>query len=157
MVIPNLEKLKGYQILSYLFLFLALTIPGVGYLYLSEYEKFLNLEFGKLMLVSIFYSFPIFVFGVVDYFFNEKGYSSRKAKSKNLKKQMDEIVLALYYISAFTLVSFYCSLCIYFLSSIFKNLLIIMYLVSPALIFIFRILIDYEKALETLKRKFESF
>lgn len=152
-MISGIEKLKGYQLLSYLFLFLAIVIPGVGYLYLVEYEKFLSFEFGKLLLVSMFYSFPIFTFGIVDYVLHTKSTASKKVKSKGAQAKKDKIITAFYDISVFTLVSFYLSVFVYLFTSL--NLLYWMYFIPPLFLFA-RVLFYPKRAWKNLKDIIES-
>ncbi len=61
----DISKLKGVQLHAYLFLFIALIFPGLGYIYFSEEVLFLVLDILKLLFLSILYSFPLLLIGIM--------------------------------------------------------------------------------------------
>ena len=61
MGIIDIDKFSGNLILVYSLVIFALIIPGMGYVYIHENDAFNNLELVKLILLSVFYSLPLFL------------------------------------------------------------------------------------------------
>lgn len=60
----NLDNIPPSKAFTYLVLGLVLIIPGLSYIFLRKNELFLDLNFGKLIILSVFYSFPLFIEGL---------------------------------------------------------------------------------------------
>jgi len=61
----NLNNLKESKVFTYLFMALALIIPGAGYIYLTDIKLFLKIDILKLLILSMIYSTPLFFEGFV--------------------------------------------------------------------------------------------
>jgi len=92
----NLEKISFIKFITYTFLFLALIMPGFGYLYLSNLELFMKLDFMKLIFLSILFSIPLFIIGLI----------ISTIKLDEIKKDKDRFAL-IFVASVFTLTIFF--------------------------------------------------
>ena len=63
-------KLRTDKIFTYIFLILALLIPGYGYLTLTNLDLLLKLNYLNVIMSSFFYSLPIFICGLFFYIIN---------------------------------------------------------------------------------------
>lgn len=62
MNIGEFFKLPGHKAFTYIFMILALILPGLSHLYFIDNS--LNIPFLQLLLVSIVLSFPLFLLGL---------------------------------------------------------------------------------------------
>jgi nicotinamide riboside transporter PnuC len=104
MVSIPLDKIPGDKIRTYLFLLLALTIPGVGYLYLDKTQIFFSTDILRLIILSIFYSVPILIIGIT-FQVTDSEYEKEKNKLMEEKKDISERLMFLS--SSFVLISFF--------------------------------------------------
>ncbi len=65
MVFQGLDKISGDRFYTFLLAVLAFLIPGLIYIYNFKFDLFLSLDLGKLILVCILYSTPIFILGIL--------------------------------------------------------------------------------------------
>lgn len=98
----DLGKIKPDHLMAYLFICLGLVVPGVGYIYLTDPQLFYNLDFAKLLLLTIFYSLPIvlsaFLISTTEHLIeNEK-----PIDTKQLLAATGLLSLLLYYILSLT-------------------------------------------------------
>ena len=61
----DLSKMTGDKVFIYLLTIIALIIPGFGMIYLTNFELLRELELLRLIILSIFFSMPLFVFGII--------------------------------------------------------------------------------------------
>ena len=125
----NLEKLSGDKLLTYIFLILCLILPGFGYLHLTNDNYFQKLDFVRLIILSIFYSTPLFLMafaGVISHEVNNPRKTSKKRKSAEEDEFLELILL-----SSFTsLLYFFGSLLLYFFINFLLSISWISYLTN---------------------------
>jgi hypothetical protein len=129
----DISKLSGERLVTFLFGLLALTIPGAGYLFLANKELFFSLDNTKLLLLSIFYSFPLFIFGVICYL---------NVKWDKLKTDKDLYFDLIIFSSWFALVCFFFSIPLHIWSR-FLNLKVDLYWVVSILAIVSAILMRF--------------
>ena len=99
----DVGKLSGYKTLIYLFTVVSLIIPGIGYIYITNKGLFGDIETTKLILLSIFYSFPLYLFGFMGAIGDLKIDPPKKAQ----KKIKDRELIMMWGASVISIFSFY--------------------------------------------------
>lgn len=61
----DFSKLKGDQIITYIFLFFAIITPGLFYFYFEAYDSFEKLETTKILLISFLYGLPVLLLSII--------------------------------------------------------------------------------------------
>ena len=134
----DLNELKSDRFLAYLFLVLALTMPGIGIILKSNSNEILKFEISSIV-PSVYYSVPIFLMG----FFIAMS-SSLPIKNKSEKeKEMFKLI----FLGSFTsLILYYASTLIYYVLTIVKfNYLTSIYIYSATLSVVLYIKMKLEK------------
>jgi len=101
-----LKTMPSSKFFTYMMISIAVIIPGFGYIYLSRFELFLSLEIVKLILLSIFYSTPLLMLGILYTILENKVID--KAKEDYYRKLMNQV-------SSFIIVSYFLSIIGFFL------------------------------------------
>ena len=127
----NLDKIPSNKLFTYILILIALIIPGFGYLFLTKTEElFFRLDIIRLILLSIFYSTPLLITGIIYTLFQYDLKS--KSEEDYYQKLMNQT-------SFFSLVSFFIStLAFFFIKNIwlFNDLIHLTYSVSVTLVII---------------------
>ncbi len=132
-----MENLSSSKFFTYLLILIAIVIPGLGHIYLSQYELFLKLDVYKLLLLSIFYSSPLFIMGIF--------YLIIQDNSKTKNKE-DYYRIMINNCSTFILVVYFLSLGWFYYTDELSNLMQKAYLVSLLLVGV-RLIIKGAKSL----------
>ena len=102
----NLSTIKADGIFTYLFVVLALTIPGIGILNPINPDQTLKLDTYKLIVLSIFFSAPFFLIGIL----TTISIWDLLPQSKKVKEEeFTFMLISLYYIVTFLFSNAYTS------------------------------------------------
>ena len=110
----DVDKISGYRALIYIFTVVSLIIPGIGYIYITNKSLFADIETTKLILLSIFYSFPLYILCFMGAMENLKidppKETHEKSKDLELMIMWGASILSTYSFYGAILVLFYISL-----------------------------------------------
>lgn len=97
------NNLKGKQAFQYIMFALAIFLPGLGFIYVTNTDLFLNIDVTKLILLSILYTIPLMIIWVA---------------AENEEEDKNVILIK---ISYYTLMSFYIFIMFYQIDYISKT------------------------------------
>lgn len=70
----DLTKISIHKLFFSVLTILSLIIPGFSYIFLQKYILYINLDISKILLLSIFFSLPVFFINITgEYFLLSKG------------------------------------------------------------------------------------
>jgi len=121
--------MKFDKVLTYILLLLALSMPGFGYLYLSN--QYVEMEILILILASVFHSIPIFIVGL---FCARMDFDEEDEESEDDDTQF--VLLASFY----AILIYFIAIGVFYMSEYvgapFKSLIVTIYSVMFAALFL---------------------
>lgn len=102
----DLGKIAGHRVIIYIFTVVSLIIPGIGYIYITNESLFSNLEITRLILLSLFYSLPLYLICFMASMFSAIDNPPKYVRS-------DPDLQMMWRASIFTLFSFYAAMVMY--------------------------------------------
>ena len=118
--IEDILKIPERKVLVYIFTIGSLIIPGIGYIYITNYGLFRDLEITRLILLSIFYSFPLYIISLIG--------ASGNTSADPPKQRKDKGLVIMWISSIISLFSFYTTIAVVIFMSRYLNILLHDYL-----------------------------